>query len=242
MASDVMLHNLPALILPQRLAMITSVEMVWALGQKRTGHALPPFQARQTLTDFIKSIETTLPNLSRLQIDLIRCYPGGRPGQSYNERSLHMEYHLLPQIDNMARRAMPRLKELILGIPKTCFQPRLEVAALQEQNSCYPIFERTRDRKWRVWRAVHTYPRTSLHGDSEGLGYWLRETEHDTHYLIPMCTMGEGGGPPQPQDHLAWSAPGIPEGLCLPGSSIFWAYGVPETDMLFVEGYPQLAA
>ena len=210
MSSVILINNLPTLFLPQRLASITSVEIVLDLKQ-RNQPAETPLLVKESISKIVQAIERGLPNLQKLQIDLMHCYPFIM--MDYNKRSIDAESDIFPQFDAMVNRMQPRLKDFTLGVAESVFYPRYDAGRLKDLNLKYSRSSWAGNGDT-VWRSISSNVDDALEVDR---GYILRQSEYDV-YRVYMCTMGEGGYFP------GWRTSWDEAEGCVPGTTIAWAY------------------
>lgn len=174
MASSVMMRHLPQLLLPQRLASITSVEMVWNKYPSRSDvpNSLDSFglPAMYSLMDVL---ESTMPHLRQLSITL-DCDITLEHWKEDNTQGENKPTISTP-IDDMVRRIRPRLEECDISIPYHIFEQRKNRA--EETSMVWDVKRRSDD--GRFWREL---PCTDMGNEALAMnlrGYWVCCGERD---------------------------------------------------------------
>lgn len=131
MASSVMISHLPQLLLPQRLASITSVEMIWKKNPRTYTTDLPNSMETSGLPaiyTLMNVVESAMPNLRRLSITLdcdltLEAYcDDSHLSQDENKPTISTP------IDDMVRRMGAHLEECHIFIPYHIFEERAQRA------------------------------------------------------------------------------------------------------------------
>lgn len=131
MASSVMIRHLPQLLLPQRLASITSVEMVWNRNPTRYGTDLPnslEIFGLPAISSLMEVLEVAMPHLRQLSIVLIDCDITLGVWDRDDTQDDNKPTVSTP-IDDMVRRLRPGLEECNICIPYDIFDERKGKAA-----------------------------------------------------------------------------------------------------------------
>ena len=176
MSSSVMICHLPHLLSQQRLASITSVEMVWRLNEiSRPAQAQdPPNSGKEAFEALLQAVPMALPNLRKLYICLVG--PIYLPTNNLGSRP---EADILMPMDRLAHALGPQLQQFDLALPVTIFEPlfhegigkgyRFEVGPSGWMSN-------------RVWRSLTPTEEDEGAGGGER-GYWLRQGKDDTYYV-----------------------------------------------------------
>jgi hypothetical protein len=172
LASLDLVKHLPLLILPQRLASIKSLEMVWDL------QASVDSSTYEAMLDVVMS---ALPSLQKLHISIDHCLRMAPGIGDYVDRR---EQELLVPMDDMMRKKIgPKLQDCQIALPCRLY---------------YALYDRARSAGARVQRSAPG----SLHweqfwrsvpveqgGKSQNEGYWVRNGLDDMPFT---CTLGTG--------------------------------------------------
>lgn len=181
-----MIRHLPQLLPPQRLASITSVEMLWHLRPFQDAGSHDPSEsglaAFQTLLD---SLPSTFPRLRKLYLSLQGdIKPTGVPYDKFLDVT---ESSIMTPIDDLVRRLGPHMKECDIAIPSGLYGPRKYNAT----GTRLKLGRKVRGKWERLWREL---PETET-GDGGCTahlpGYWIRLGQMD----LPsyhVCTLGTG--------------------------------------------------
>jgi len=175
-------RHLPLFILPQRLASITSLELVWGLALDSPLH---PLVDRETGWPFYNALVTTVasafPSLRKLYISIeTRSFVTDASVQGFESD----EQELLGPMDEMVRKLGAQLQDCQIAPPRRLYE------ALMYKAKCRGArieSQRPGTLRWqRFWRPVAVE-----HGGQSGdhLGYWVRQ---GTEYASFVCTLGEG--------------------------------------------------
>lgn len=182
MANEAMIAHLPQLLLPQRLAFITSLEISWNLKSRYESGLWSItddeyFIDEEDLKRISQIISTQFPQLPRLYLSLELSRQLG-PCWGLNAWPA-ISRHL----DNLAR-IMPSLTEHAISLPDTPFDSILYDAKETDFGSYSEICHSFNQ----IWRStdghidvirlpyVDSYPRAPCHIDtstSKGKGYWI---------------------------------------------------------------------
>ncbi|CAM1504838.1 Fc.00g024290.m01.CDS01 [Cosmosporella sp. VM-42] len=193
MSSEVMIAHLPRLLLPQRLAIISSLEMIWTLKIKRSyGAGLCQYIFDEDhLNTVLNLLTSECPGLRRLYLSL----------QSSEDladvEDILVSKNLLKQIDQLICN-MPNLHECSIAVPKTAFHYLVASIRFKIRNTVAKEQIQTRNlpvNGSEVWRSLDgefvledylnsTYPKppkcTSYPGNrARGSGYWILEGNND---------------------------------------------------------------
>lgn len=179
----VLTRYLPLLLLPQRLASVTSLELVWSLVLFRS---LPDPQTEQ---------EIGWPAYNALGLVLASAFPRLRKlyvsiqTGSYNLNPLHgdiahSEQKLLGPIDEMVRKFSSQLQQCVIS-PNLSLYTALMCRA-ESMGACMEGGGQGCLRWHRFWRPV-AVEQGAQSGNNQG--YWVGQGEDDT---PPSCTFGEG--------------------------------------------------
>ncbi|KAL6886365.1 hypothetical protein HDV57DRAFT_387809 [Trichoderma longibrachiatum] len=196
-ASKEMILSLPSVLLPQRLASIASVELVWDFAPFPSIHpevVKPPLSDMASFRLFLDAVPATFPAARKLHISLQgRLYPtrtvngltswdssGGGGGVDDEDRT----DEILRPVDELVTRLGPHVTDFSLGIPSSLYQDQRDKALKNGD----PVEQAHRGQHERHWR-----PLSSEGGGDDGrTGYWVWLGQKD--FTMPyMCTMGEGG-------------------------------------------------
>ncbi|KAF5632401.1 multidrug resistance [Fusarium tjaetaba] len=176
MANEAMITHLPQLLLPQRLASITSIEISWNLkSQYESGFSNAIDEA--DLKHICALLSSHFPQLRRLYLSLERSRRRGSGWGSdgWPTISLHL--------DNLVR-MMPSLTEHAISLPDVPFDSilydakEIDFGSYSEICNSYNQIWRSTDGEMDVIRLPHvdSYPRAPYHIDtstSKGNGYWI---------------------------------------------------------------------
>ncbi|KAF5544801.1 hypothetical protein FPHYL_10937 [Fusarium phyllophilum] len=176
MANEALITHLPQLLVPHRLASITSLEISWNL-KSRHESGIWNVIDEADLKNLCGIISTQFTQLHRLYLSLEEsrqlgaCYaPDVWPAIS-------------PHLDNLAR-TLPCLQEHAIALPDTPFDSILDGAAIRHVGDHTIMFHTY----FQVWRSadgemdvihppyVDSYPGAPYHIDSstsKGKGYWI---------------------------------------------------------------------
>ena len=163
LASIVLIQHLPLLILPQRLASIKSLEMVWDL------HPSVDSSTYQAMTNVVTS---AFPSLRKLYISI---EPGiGKPA-GFDDYIDWREQELLAPMDEMVRKKIgPTLQDCQIALPCKLYQ-----ALHDRARSAGARVERAAPGSlyWeQFWRSVSM----EQGGQSPNEGYWVRRGLEET--------------------------------------------------------------
>jgi hypothetical protein len=175
MSSLVMMLELPNLLLPQRLAMITSVEMVWRLvnpSRPLEGHDGLPLSNEGTLDALLRTIPKTLPNLCHLNVNLM-WHPG--PESPGNLASRVTATLILP-LDAMVRDFGPQLRDCSIGLYSSIWRAIRDAGLWHGTKYERGGFPSVGDRYWRPLPALEE----RLHAADGPGGYWISEGYDDS--------------------------------------------------------------
>lgn len=177
-------RHLPLFILPQRLASITSLELVWGLALRSPLHPLvegekgwPSYNA------LVTTVASAFPSLRKLYISV---ETGSFVTNAFVQNFESDEQKLLGPMDEMVRKLGAQLQDCQIAPPRSL------CAALMYKANCRGArieSERPGTLRWqRFWRPVAVE-----HGEQSGdhLGYWVRQGTDDTPF---ECTLGGGFG------------------------------------------------
>ncbi|KAF4434589.1 NADH dehydrogenase, partial [Fusarium acutatum] len=176
MTNEAMIAHLPQLLLPQRLASITSLQISWNL-KSRYESGFWNVIDEADLKHTCGIISTQFPQLRRLYLSLERSRHLGScwGSDAWPTISLHL--------DNLAR-MMPSLTEHAISLPDIPFDSILydaketDFGSYSEICHSYNQIWRSTDGEMDVIRLPHvdSYPRAPYHIDtstSKGKGYWI---------------------------------------------------------------------
>lgn len=166
MASTTLVLNLPKLLLPQRLASITAVEMLWHVHPLRD--ALPndpPDSDLKTFYSLLDNLSSTFPGLRKLYVSLQGNSACKQWTGTYDD--LHRsETIIMRPIDSMVKNMGPQLQECIVALPLPLYNPR----RFKARGDYVERGWRIPPNKERLWRQL---PRTES-GEREHLeGFWV---------------------------------------------------------------------
>jgi hypothetical protein len=170
LASIFLIQNLPLLVLPQRLASIKSLEMVWEL---------PPSAGSSTYQAMVDVVTSAFPTLRKLHISIAHCRCVGdciEPDPEGREREL------LGPMDEMVRKKVgPKLQDCQIALPYCLYTALCDRA--QSVGACVESGG-TGAMSWRqFWRSVTV----EQGGQSENEGYWVRKGMDDTPLMGTSC-------------------------------------------------------
>lgn len=180
-----MLLNLRSILLPQRLASITSAELLWDFAPFPSIHpevVKPPLSDMKSFHAFLDAIPSTFPALRKLHISLQgRLYPTKTTdGTTRWDNNIDRVDELLCPVDDFVAKLDPRVRDFSLGIPSSLYMHQRD-RALKDNGQ---VEQAHRGQYERLWR--------SLKGSDERAGYWVWLGQKD--FTMPIvCTMGEGG-------------------------------------------------
>lgn len=179
MSNQFMVLHLPQLILPQRLASITSVELIWNVAPRKTDVPIPPdswgLPDLHTLMNMVVSSLTGLQYLSLiLDCDID---PKGRIEQDEQNPTISNPF------DDFVRRLRPRLMGCDIAIPSLFFDERKQRSEPTEK--VWDVSRRQDDK--RLWREL---PHAD-DGEHEKLpmnqrGYWVSSGRYFNLGLVCM--------------------------------------------------------
>lgn len=179
MSSCVMIRHLPHLLPQQRLASITSVEMVWRLNEiSRPAKAQdPPNSGKEAFETLLQAVPMGLPNLRKLYICLLGpIYP---PNMATDDPRRRPEAEILLPVDRLAHAMGPQLQQFDLALPVTIFEPLFHDGI--QKGYRFEVGHSGRVSN-RVWRSLT--PTEEDEGVGEGeRGYWLKQGKDDTYYF-----------------------------------------------------------
>lgn len=183
MASTTLVLNLPKLILPERLASITAVEMLWHVHPLR-GALLddPPDSDLSTFHSLLNSLPSTFPSLQKLYISLQGNWRCKQWSTSYDDLLLRSESVIMNPIDEMVREMGAQLMECIIALPLPLYNSR----RLRARGETLDLGWRIPPNLERLWREL---PKRKT-GQLEHLGgYWvcLGQTQSFTVALASPC-------------------------------------------------------
>ncbi|KAL7946160.1 hypothetical protein V8C42DRAFT_322638 [Trichoderma barbatum] len=186
-ASKEMILSLTSILLPQRLASITSVELLWDFAPFPSIHpevVKPPLSDMASFYAFLNAISSTFPAVRKLHISLQgRIYPTKTiDGHTSWDSNIDRVDEILHPVDDLVLKLKPDVRrDFSLGIPSTLYMSQRD-RALKNND---PVEQAHRDQHERHWRP--------LKGSGNDTGYWVWLGQKDL--TMPyICTMGEGGG------------------------------------------------
>ena len=174
MNSIPLITHLPRLLLPQHLASITSLELLWdiiLIGPYSPGH-IEPGSNWQIYSSLIATTSSAFPSLSRLYISLQKgTYMAKATPKSIQSR----ERMLLEPIDCMVRGFQPGLRDCRIALPLSFHGDLMDRADITDATSDLggPVAE-VRAQYWR-----DCSPSTEQLS-SERCGYWVCRGLDDT--------------------------------------------------------------
>ena len=179
----VLARHIPLLLLPQRLASITSLELLWDLVLFRplSDHQKEQEKGWPAYDDLVNVVGSAFPCLRKLYISI---QTGSYIANPSAENIEGWEQKLLDPIDKMVRKLGPQLQVCQIALPRSfhaALMLRVEsVGARIESGGRGALHWR------RFWRSTIMAP-----GDQSGndLGYWVRQGVDDTPFTY---TFGEG--------------------------------------------------
>ncbi|PTB66884.1 hypothetical protein BBK36DRAFT_1198760 [Trichoderma citrinoviride] len=184
-ASKEMILSLSSILLPQRLASITSVELLWDFAPFPSIHpevVKPPLSDMASFRLFLDAVPATFPAARKLHISLQgRLYPTRTVnGLTRWDSSVDRTDEILRPVDDLVSRLGPHVTDFSLGIPSSLYQDQRD-RALKNGD---PVEQAHKGRHERHWRP--------LEGDGERrTGYWVWLGKKD--FTIPYtCSIGEG--------------------------------------------------
>jgi hypothetical protein len=194
-ASKAMILSLPSILLPQRLASIASVELLWDFAPFPSIHpevVKPPLSDMASFRLFLDAVPATFPAARKLHISLQgRLYPTRTVnGLTRWDSSLDRTDEILRPVDELVARLGPHVTDFSLGIPSSLYQQQRDKALKNND----PVEQAHRGQRERHWRPLSEGGGGDGDGDGDGgrTGYWVWLGHKD--FTIPyMCTMGEGG-------------------------------------------------
>ncbi|KAL6924025.1 hypothetical protein FSST1_001299 [Fusarium sambucinum] len=198
LSSEVLIYNLPKLILPQRLAMMTSLEVVWLIDSNIcSGKSI---LKQRDLDTILSILDTHFPRLQRLNLALkLRLY----------ERIPVEIDDMIKTLDSfVARRAQYLLEPITISLASWAFE-RLYGEVLQmviEEKGLVSSISHNWLR-YKVWRYLDgRYDLASngetreTYGKPEGItpqnGYWFRmgDWKERQTIIVAVACFGSGGG------------------------------------------------
>ncbi|KAK1249333.1 hypothetical protein MKX07_002849 [Trichoderma sp. CBMAI-0711] len=188
-ASKAMILSLPSILLPQRLASIASVELLWDFAPFPSIHpevVKPPLSDMASFRLFLDAVPATFPAARKLHISLQgRLYPTRTVnGLTRWDSSLDRTDEILRPVDELVARLGPHVTDFSLGIPSSLYQQQRDKALKNND----PVEQAHLGQRERHWRPLSE----GGGGDGGRTGYWVWLGHKD--FTIPyMCTMGEGG-------------------------------------------------
>ena len=119
-----MINDLEYLLLPQRLASITSVEMLWHTWGPRATEQEQNHDLR-TIGDLMRTLPLTLRHLRRLYVSLRGLYLLHQE-LSYPDSYVlaASEANIMIPFDNMVRNLGPQLRECSIALQASLYEPR----------------------------------------------------------------------------------------------------------------------
>ncbi|KAL6872951.1 hypothetical protein J3F83DRAFT_760023 [Trichoderma novae-zelandiae] len=186
-ASKEMILGLSSILLPQRLASITSVELLWDFAPFPSIHpevVKPPLSDMASFRLFLDAVPATLPAVRKLHISLQgRLYPTRTVnGLTRWDSSVDRTDEILRPVDDFVSGLGPRVTDFSLGIPSSLYQDQRDKAFKNNE----AVEQAHRGRHERHWRP--------LEGGGDGLrtGYWVWLGHKD--FTMPyVCSMADGG-------------------------------------------------
>lgn len=192
--------NLPRLLLPSRLAAITSLEMLWKIHPFREEDDLdPPYSGYETFLALAQKIPIHFKGLRNLYISLQGdlCMGNGSGDIDYTGDSKQkfdlVEDRLITPVEAMIRN-LSCIETCVIALPSSCYGPEKCVA--MESGSL--IFERRsidgqqEKRREELWRELGECSSPGFHG------YWIQLGHRDLRILEMGCGIGSA---PVPKDH-----------------------------------------
>lgn len=171
--NDFILYQLPRVLLPQRLASITSVKINWMVSP--FAWEFDPFEWEHSIygpiafNSFLRDLPITLPHLIRLHISL-----EGRmdvlPIELYDQVPRITESHLMVPIDGMVRKLGPNIRKCYIALPASVYT----LVNYHTENATEQAFPQLRADWARIWRELPASDSTSLHRSNNLKGYWVR--------------------------------------------------------------------
>lgn len=181
MANPVLMCHLPELLLPQRLASITSVEMIWNIDVNNFDYSDPQYKILYNLID---KVQAALPRLKRLYISLPCDININIASEEDSTNDSGTPTASLP-IDNLVREMSPHLEECIIALPHTIYRARFKRDREQDEGQAIEPFHEPN----RYW---HKLPQIEIKSEvpTRALqGYWITQGTDDDFYPF-VC-----GGP-----------------------------------------------
>ncbi|KAK7227960.1 hypothetical protein V2G26_000130 [Clonostachys chloroleuca] len=192
--------NLPRLLLPSRLAAITSLEMLWKIHpfREEDDHD-PPYSGYETFLALAQKIPIHFKGLRNLYISLQGdlCMGNGSGDIDYTGDSKQkfdlVEDRLITPVEAMIRN-LSCIETCVIALPSSCYGPEKCVA--MESGSL--IFERRsidgqqEKRREELWRELGECSSPGFHG------YWIQLGHRDLRILEMGCGIGSA---PVPKDH-----------------------------------------
>ncbi len=158
-----MILNLRRLLLPQRLAGITSIEMLLNVNPFNDAMRHQSNSSPISFASLCDAMSTTFPRLRKLYISLQGpIYPSFN---SDNEITRDTELYLLDGVDKMVRHMAPHLKKFWVALPYGLYD------SWQIKMTGIPVkHDPSNVKRDRVWRELRSSP-----GGPEGhiSGYWI---------------------------------------------------------------------
>ncbi|KAI1916209.1 hypothetical protein LOZ12_001148 [Ophidiomyces ophidiicola] len=176
MASNAMILNLPRLLLPQRLASITSIEMLWNLHPFRESNVNDPLDSDpRAFHCLLQAMPLLFPGLRKLFIS----FHGDvlPPGKGSNARFEASESAILRPIDEMVGRLNAR--ECHVAVPTSIYVPRKLKAT---GTGIYLEPSRLRNVWERIWRPLSNSDDQDDDSSSHR-GYWLYHGKVDMPWI-----------------------------------------------------------
>lgn len=151
--NDFIIHQLPRVLLPQRLASITSVKMRWTVSP--VGWEIDPFEWEHSIygpiafNSFLSDLPITFPHLISLRISL-----EGRmddfPTELYDQVPRMIESHLMVPIDGMVRKLGPHIQKCHIALPASVYT----LMKYHTENGTVQEFPQLRADWTRIWREL----------------------------------------------------------------------------------------
>jgi hypothetical protein len=194
LSSRALLVNLPKLILPQRICMITSLEAVRLIDTTvRSGKSIPQ---QRDLNEILSVLDLHFPRLQRLKLALkLRLY----------EKIPVQLDEMIKTLDSfVARRSQHLLEPITISLASWAFE-QLNSEARRETalHGALPR-NRLRHKVWRYLDGKYGFASNvnvkGIYGEIDGItpknGYWIREGDRPDRQciVISIACFGSGGG------------------------------------------------
>lgn len=185
-ASKALILDADRLLLPQRLAVITSLELLWDFGSHPPWADSFPSKTKELMEGFesmLRAVLSSFRGLKRLYISV--QWTGRDPVVVYSRRmggssSDAVERMLMQRMDRMVRQMPPRLTDFAFAIPSSIYMEQCQAARETPGRTVEHVSDGARFE--RFWRPV---AKGVAHA-----GYWVRLGQRDVK-LDPQSSMSD---------------------------------------------------